>query len=68
MKKLSVALIGLFLGILGTSNAMATEEPKYEVVFSEGDMEVRRYAPMLIAGPHSGPRAASARAMRREWS
>ena len=49
MKKLSVALIGLFLGILGTSNAMATEEPKYEVVFSEGDMEVRRYAPMLIA-------------------
>ena len=34
MKKLSVALIGLFLGILGTSNAMATEEPKYEVVFS----------------------------------
>ena len=49
MKKLSVALIGLFLGILGTSNAMATEEPKYEVVFSEGDLEVRRYAPMLIA-------------------
>lgn len=49
MKKLTVALIGLFLGILGSSNAMATEEPLYDVVLSEGDMELRRYAPMLIA-------------------
>ena len=49
MKKLTVALIGLFLGILGSSNAMATEEPQYDVVLSEGDMELRRYVPMLIA-------------------
>lgn len=49
MKQFTVALLGIFLAILGSSNAMATEEPKYEVVFSEGDWEVRRYAPMLIA-------------------
>ncbi len=49
MTKLSAALIGLFLGILGSPSAMATEEPRYEVILSEGDMELRRYAPMLIA-------------------
>ncbi len=49
MKKLTTALIGLFLAIFGSPSAMATEEPKYEVLFSEGDMELRRYAPMLIA-------------------
>ena len=49
MKPFTATLFGLCLGILGCSNAMATEEPPFEVVVSEGDMELRRYAPMLIA-------------------
>ena len=49
MRKITATLIGLLLAILGSPSAMATEEPKYELVFSEGDMELRRYAPMLIA-------------------
>ena len=49
MKKLSSTLIGLFLAILGSPSAMATEEPQFEVLSSDGDMELRRYAPMLIA-------------------
>lgn len=49
MTKLCAAPIGLFLGIIGSPSAMATEEPRYEVILSEGDMELRRYAPMLIA-------------------
>lgn len=49
MKKLTATLIGLFLGLLGSPSAMATEEPQYEVVLSDGDMGLRRYAPMLIA-------------------
>ena len=49
MKQLTATLIGIFLAILGSPSAMATEEPRYEVILSEGDMELRRYAPMLIA-------------------
>jgi hypothetical protein len=32
-----------------TGHAMAVEEPKYEVLLSEGAFEVRKYAPQLIA-------------------
>ncbi len=46
MKKLLLAaLAGLFF----TSNVMATEEPKYQVLKQQGDFELRRYEPMLIA-------------------
>ncbi len=34
MTKLCAAPIGLFLGILGSLSAMATEEPRYEVILS----------------------------------
>ncbi len=49
MKPLAAALIGLFASFLGSPNAMATEEPQYTVVVAEGALELRRYAPMLIA-------------------
>jgi len=49
MKPLAAALTGLLAGILGSTNAMATEEPQYSVVVADGAMELRRYAPMLIA-------------------
>jgi effector-binding domain-containing protein len=46
MKKLSFVLL---FALLLTGNAMATEEPKYEVLKQQGDFELRRYEPMLIA-------------------
>ncbi len=41
---LSFAALSVFMG-----GAMANEEPRYEVVKKEGDFEVRRYQPMIIA-------------------
>jgi len=39
----------LGLGFLWTIPAMAIEEPKYEVIVSDAQFEVRHYAPVLIA-------------------
>jgi hypothetical protein len=42
-------LIELILALLWTGHAMAIEEPKYEVLRSDGPYEIRQYAPILIA-------------------
>jgi SOUL heme-binding protein len=42
-----VALI--LLAVLTASVAMAIEEPRYEVIEKSGDIELRAYAPMIIA-------------------
>lgn len=44
-----LASITLGLGILWMTPAMAIEEPKYEVIVSDAQFEVRHYAPVLIA-------------------
>jgi hypothetical protein len=41
-------LIGLFLAMSSLSTA-ATDEPKYSVVIKQGDFEIRRYQPMIVA-------------------
>ncbi len=43
-----VLLLGL-LCLLMTRIAMATEEPKFQTLIEDGDFEIRKYAPMLIA-------------------
>jgi hypothetical protein len=43
----AVASVCFFL--LTPVTAMATEEPKYDVILTEGDFEVRQYARMVIA-------------------
>ncbi len=39
----------VFTSILPCSHAMATEEPKFELIEKTGDFELRRYAPMIVA-------------------
>ena len=41
-------LAALLISVLPVT-AMATEEPKFEVVTTDGDIEVRHYAPMVVA-------------------
>ena len=43
------ALLILALTVLTGGNAMALEQPDYEVVAELGDVEFRRYAPYLVA-------------------
>jgi len=43
----SSLVLGIF--ILLSNKAMATETPKYQITRSDGDFEVRRYAPRIVA-------------------
>ena len=48
--KKTAALVALVLGLfLGEGSAMATEQAKYEVLERDGDIELRRYAPQVVA-------------------
>jgi hypothetical protein len=42
-------LMALVSCLLWTGNVMAIEEPKYDIVLSDGAFEVRKYAPYLVA-------------------
>lgn len=45
--RLFIAILFLHLFLAGT--AMATEQPKYEITQQDNDIELRTYAPMIIA-------------------
>ena len=49
MKYLKIFGVGLIFGLLCTGHAMAIEEPKYEIIQADGNFEIRKYAPILIA-------------------
>ena len=49
MKQLKIFSASLLLGLLCTGHVMAIEEPKYEVIQTDGTFEIRKYAPILIA-------------------
>jgi hypothetical protein len=59
----SLQKVALFLILLAGTPAMAVEEPRYEVIESQRDFELRRYEPMLIAETQvSGDRDEASRA------
>jgi len=47
--KLRKFLMTLVFFLSGTGNVMAIEEPKYEVLLTDGAYEIRKYAPYLVA-------------------
>ena len=49
MKQASKILLGFAALTMLMGGAMANEEPRYEVIKTDNDFEVRRYQPMIIA-------------------
>ena len=49
MRKSITLCVLLLIGSFWISTAMAIEEPRYDVVTTEGEFEIRRYAPILVA-------------------
>jgi len=49
MNQLKFIGISCLLSLLCIGNAMAIEEPKYEVIQVDGPFEIRKYAPILVA-------------------
>jgi hypothetical protein len=47
--KLLLTLSTLLSGLIWTGPLMATEEPKFETLRKEGNLEVRRYVPLIVA-------------------
>ena len=48
MKTMKLLLL-FFLNFLWIGNVMAIEEPKFEVLLTDGAFEIRRYAPYIVA-------------------
>ncbi len=44
-----LTLTTLLFSLLWTGNLMATEEPKFESLRTEGKIEIRRYVPVIVA-------------------
>jgi hypothetical protein len=47
-KSLSLS-VSILIGLLVTTYAMATEEPKFDLIEKSGDFELRSYKPMIVA-------------------
>ncbi|WP_417690636.1 SOUL family heme-binding protein [Pseudidiomarina sp.] len=49
MRPFILICLASFMLLTPWSNAVATEEPKYDVIKQDGEFELRRYAPMIVA-------------------
>lgn len=49
MKRMLGIPIAVLIGLLATTYAMATEEPKFGLIEKNGDFELRSYKPMIVA-------------------